>query len=134
LGAARTAWQQYLAVDRDSEWAGEAGTHLAALDSPLGERSAREVAKILLQTVGDVEKIVRRRPQLAREAAERHLLGAWARFTLHGNRPAAEQALAVARKVGLALAQGGEQMVLDSVKTIAAAEGAPERLHALAEG
>jgi CHAT domain-containing protein len=133
-GAARAAWQRYLEVEPDPAWRQEGRTHLAALKRPpLAAGSVEELGRKLAK--GDkVENLVRRAPKNAREATERRLLRAWADFALHGNQAAAARALSVARKVGQALARGGERMILDCVAAIDAAEGRPERLRALAAG
>ncbi len=133
-GAAGAAWRRYLEIEKDPAWALEGRTHLAALERPpLAEGSVVEMGRRLARG-GEVEALVRRAPKNAREAAERRLLRAWAGFALHGNQAAAARALSVARKVGQALARGGERMILDCVAAIDAAEGGPERLRVLAAG
>ncbi|HEV7518024.1 MAG TPA: hypothetical protein VGR07_17125, partial [Thermoanaerobaculia bacterium] len=128
--AARSAWQDYLAVDPTSDWATEARAHIAALDRQLRESTVVDGFSSLARLTemsppATVDRIVQDNPQAARMYAEIQLLGGWAERLGQGQGAAAAATLSVARHIGRALARTtGERMLQDAVATIDAAIGA----------
>jgi len=125
--AARAAWRGYLAVDGGSSWTGEAKDHLKALlGSPersawTGERESLERAALAGDT-RQVEAIVDRWRQAAREYGEQELPGLWAEAAGQGQTELAAGRLRIARALGEALARtSGDSLVLDTVAAIDAA-------------
>lgn len=120
---ARAAWEQYLRVDSTSPWADEAREHLKRLSSSTGEMRFREEQPRLERAAltGDartVGEIVARYPQQCRTFAEAEYLGRWGEQ--HD-----EDALAVARAIGTALAKHSrESLLLDAVAAIDSGDAA----------
>lgn len=133
------AWQEYLAVETDPGWSGEARAALAKLQAPPQETWGG-VQKQLRQAVakGDaaaVTALTDRFRQEARTLAEEESLAAWA--SLHNSRPEEAQAeLALARAIGRSLVQlSGERLLADTVAGIdAALRSDPGRLELLVQG
>ncbi|HEV7241183.1 MAG TPA: CHAT domain-containing protein [Thermoanaerobaculia bacterium] len=120
---ARAAWEQYLRADPASPWTEEAREHLKRSSSSTGEMRFREEQPRLeraalsgdAQTVGE---LVARYPQQCRTFAEAEYLGRW-------GEQKDEDALAVARAIGTALAEHSrESLLLDAVAAIDSGDAA----------
>ncbi|HEX4965031.1 MAG TPA: CHAT domain-containing protein [Thermoanaerobaculia bacterium] len=137
---ARSAWDEYLHLDRDSPWASEAKAHIAALH-PLAQVAAwEEERKVLDKAAADgrqqtIDEIVARFRQPAREYGELLLLGDWGDALLKGDDAGAARTLRVARAIGNGLHQAkGDFLLRDSVAAIDGAAANPRKLRSLAEG
>lgn len=127
---AAEAWRSFLELDSRSGWAEEARRHLAQLGEPsdaeLWIEARQDLAKATLQ--GDkraVAEIVARFPQQTRLYAEEELLPKWGRLVEMGEESEASRALAIARAIGGALAElGDDHMAADSVGFIDRADSA----------
>ncbi|HEX9945543.1 MAG TPA: CHAT domain-containing protein [Thermoanaerobaculia bacterium] len=136
--AARQAWEVYLKLDAKSDWAREARARHAALAGPSAREEWEEQRERLDAMTGDeqeIDQIAARFPQETRLHAEEALLGSWADAVKAGRNGDAARSLAVARRIGAALAaRYGEWMPADAVAAIDSAAGDPERRGALVEG
>jgi CHAT domain-containing protein len=121
---ARSAWDDYLKIDKKSGWAQEAKARKAASDGPdAASRWALQVQKleaaVLRNDQAAVNRIVGRNPQAAREYAEEKLLGEWAAAEIGKNADAVKRSLDTARSIGAALAAvNGERMVFGATGSI----------------
>ena len=135
---ARTAWDDYLALDATSGWAGEARTRRDALDEPSPAENWNESRRQLLERQGEeqfVNLVTARFPQEIRQYAEETLLGAWADAARSRDTRKAAQVLAIVRRIGVALSsQRGDWMVADTVGAIDASENDVKRRAALQDG
>jgi CHAT domain-containing protein len=136
---ARRAWLDYLALDSDSGWAGEARERALAppAGAPWESRLAELDAAALRGDAASVARLVDPYRQAARERAEQELLGLWGEAWRGGKAEEAERRLTIARAIGDALvALGGDALARDAVATIdeAAAAGDARRLDLLAAG
>ncbi len=123
-GQARTAWQQYLAVDPSSPWAAEARERLGKLPATTGaaqfeREQPRLEAAARRGDAATVDAIVRNHAQLSRT---------WAEFGYLGSD------LTVARVIGDSLVRvSGETLLRDAVRAVdtgdAAALGAAHALY-----
>jgi CHAT domain-containing protein len=126
---ARAAWSRYRDLDDHSEWSREAGSRFSVLFQPSysdlwkKHRAALEQANPAEIEVS-ARKLVRLFPQQAREMVEEDLLGRWAVQRSQSRLAEAERTLALAKAVGIALADSrGEYMLADSVMAIEVAVG-----------
>ncbi len=124
------AWQDYLRLDAAPGWATEAKRHqraLAKLSAPNdweGQRGRLEQASIK-GDMREVEGVVDRHRQAAREFAEQVLFGQWADAVEKGQKELAASRLSILRGVGDALVKiDGEHLVHDSVAVIDAVSAA----------
>lgn len=137
LKQAQWAWREHLAVETDPGWSGEARAALARLSFAPRE-TWDQALKQLRQAVvnGDavmVTSLTGRFRQEARTLAEEDLLPVWATLLQKGRLEQAKAELAVAREIGLNLAQlSGEHLLADTVAGIDAA--APKQRQRLAQG
>jgi CHAT domain-containing protein len=139
---ARAAWQSYLELDRESDWADEAARRLTDLGQPSVERVWNDERQgldraALANDTRQVEDIAGRFRKAAREYAEQELLGEWAEAVAAGQTVRAEERLRIARSLGDALMQvSGERLVHDAVAVIdeASRGGDLERRRALVQG
>ncbi len=121
------AWHDYLRLDPNSGWADEARAHLRRLSRPSGPELWRQQRGRLDRAAeageqAQVETLVARFPQPAREHVEEELLPAWAEARGRGDTAAADRILRTARGIATALAKhNGEHLPEDAV---AAAERA----------
>ncbi|HXG59669.1 MAG TPA: CHAT domain-containing protein [Thermoanaerobaculia bacterium] len=138
--AAASAYRDYLRLDRDSRWAGEARERLQSLERKDERWSDRRPEIEAAAASGDqagVNRIVRRFPQDARGTVEGELLADWGKHHLDGNRDAAGKRLAVARAMATAIEQDrGEGLAADAVRAILEAieRGDSSRARRLARG
>ncbi|MBV8516408.1 MAG: CHAT domain-containing protein [Acidobacteria bacterium] len=121
---AARAWQRYVDADPSSPWANEAREHLrrAPRESDTS-RFRRELPRFARAVAAHDDAAVRafvaEFPQECRTWGEAEWLGQWADALLHGDTRAADDALALARASGNAIAaQSGEQLLRDAVATI----------------
>lgn len=131
---ARAAWQRYLAVDTNSDWAREARQHLDALVPPVafGDELDRNYDQ-LARDVKAVKNLVRRYPQEARTWGETEILGRWAAANKAGNDVLAKKHLAIAASFGNELvAFNGDRMLCEAAASITAADSQHQDL--LADG
>jgi CHAT domain-containing protein len=139
LSGQAEAWREYLRVEHDAGWAGEAKSALARLAAPDPSRLWPAAKQELLKAAqaGDqsaIAALAARFPQEARAFAEEEVLGAWAEHYLRGELSLAAADLAVARGIGQGLLRlSGESMLAETVAGLdqARREG---RLPALADG
>ncbi len=121
---AAEAWQDYLSLDSTSDWVAEAQKHKRDLDRLVAPGDWDEQRKRLEQAAiaGDareVEAVVDRHRQAAREYAEQELFGLWADAVAEGRKELADDRLRILRSVGDALVKvDGERLVHDSVDVI----------------
>ena len=120
LMQAREAWEQYLAIDATSAWAGEARKHHDAISTTTDRETFRSQWPQFEKSAatGDA-RFVRQYPEESRLIAEKLVLGAWAAAYAKGDAAEAQRQLAIARAIGGALhAQSGEQLLSDLVMAI----------------
>ncbi|HYC87806.1 MAG TPA: CHAT domain-containing protein [Thermoanaerobaculia bacterium] len=131
---ARDAWQRYLTVDPDGDWAGEARKHLQQLQ-PVGdfrEELERHYAR-LVRDDDAARELARRYPQEARLWGETQILGRWAAAYQQGHQQDAETHLRLARTFGDELARSrGDRMLRDAVAAVD--DASQERRAFLAQG
>jgi CHAT domain-containing protein len=131
---AESAWSDYLRLDPKSPWAGEAGTHLAALreatDVQRWEQQKKRIDSGELNAEA-IAHVAAQYPQYARALAEDDLLPAWGAATLARD-PSAARHLEIAAAVASGVAANGDLLLRESVETIRTAP--PKRFHALADG
>ena len=124
ISEARKAWQRYLEVDPDSQWANEARDHLAKLPATTGATRWERDQPLLEAAAasGDARKtlaLVDTYRERARRFAEAEYLGRWAEAVQHNNDSDATKWLIIARSIGNALAQlSGESLLRDAVRAI----------------
>lgn len=117
---ARRAWQRYLAIESDKEWADEARKHLLALKPEenfrdLLDRNYRELAR----DPAAATSLARRFPQDARAWGESELLARWGAAWERGDAADAETHLRIASAFGDELAHTfGETMLQSAVGAI----------------
>jgi hypothetical protein len=119
--AALMAWNDYLALDSDSSWSGEARAHIRKLSVPAQSRRWRAASAGLAASNGNhaYDELVRDFPQEMRSYAEETLLAEWA---------AGRGSLDAARSIGAVLQrQHDECLVADSIATIDSAGPAQQR-------
>ena len=142
-GQAVEEWRRYLSIDSDSEWAGEAKSSLAKLDTPsreeLWSRSLEILQSSALQgNVKALRGIVAADSQASREYVSEDLLGRWGREILAGKPEEAAKTLRIAERIGEALQDvTGDPEVLECVRIATRAmvdPGDGEILGALARG
>jgi CHAT domain-containing protein len=130
-----TKWSEYLAVETDPGWAGEAQGHVRALQTAEGIRCL-DVPQLVAAVSHNAESVTRglgNCSDRARVHGEENLLADWARAFLAGNHQDAASALSTASEFGAALARmNGEHLLLNSVRAIESASSAGRRV--LAEG
>lgn len=137
------AWDRYLKIDNDSDWAYEARVRCRrSKPSPSAWEQAR-VQIDLAAMVDDqkvqevVTEVVRNFPRSVRLYAEKQLLGAWASAAIDNHRSDADRYLRLVQAIGSALErQSGDHMVSGSVSEIRAALEEPSgvKLAALVRG
>lgn len=121
---ARDAWQQYLAVDPQSDWAAEARRHLQQLQpvSDFRDELERNYAR-LVRDDDAARDLAQRYPQEARLWGETQILGRWAEAYQQGRREEAAGHLRLARTFGDELARSrGDMMLRDAVASIDSAD------------
>lgn len=117
---ARSAWQQYLAVDPAGPWANEAKRHLSDLTprSEFREELQRSYAS-LQRDASAARTLARRFPQEARVWGGTEILARWAAAQRAGDASAAERHLNVARAFGEELVEStGEGLLRAAVASI----------------
>lgn len=125
---AREAWQRYLEVDPSSPWAEEARRRMAQLPAVTETQLFRKELPRIEQAAlaGDaelVQRLVDRVRQQARGYAEGETLGLWAEAHARGDETEAERQLAIAERVGEAVARlSGESLLRESVTAIRRAD------------
>ena len=132
LELASKAWKDYIALDPNSAWAGEARDHLKELNklhlsvqwNQIRERleSADEGSQGFW-----VQAAAREFPQSIHEYAEEDLLGRWGVKSQEGHLEEARRALSLARHIGKELAVNGEHTVEDAVAAIDQATSVGDR-------
>jgi tetratricopeptide (TPR) repeat protein len=141
--AAEPAWQEYLSLDSDSPWAGEARHHRSEAHAALGEeerwrQQRRQLRRAALRGDGHtVERLVDRFRLRARRWAAEDLLGQWSEERQVGRTAEAAAVLRVARAVAAALTRlGGDHLLLESVERVEELEagGDEESIAHLAAG
>lgn len=123
---ARTAWNAYLAVDRNSEWAREAEKHLQALsgDPPFRSELERRYPA-LVRGETDARALVKRYPQESRVWGESEILNRWGQSYIAGDTERASEHLSLARFIGDELAHStGEELLEAAVRAIDQADPA----------
>lgn len=131
-GRAIAAWQDYLALDADSPWAGEARRRLAALqgrnDGALATPEPDDVEDAVLRLEPDrTVALARRSPRVGRDVLERRLLPAWAGAVREGRTEAADRALAASAALAVAsLGVSGDRFADDVVAAAAGARSSGE--------
>jgi CHAT domain-containing protein len=129
--SAREAWYLYSKADAGTRWEHDARDHWAraGLRPPpddLHRQSPSLQAAAHRANPAGLAAVVKRFPQAARELVEDQLLSYWGTSVLAGQATEAEQALATARSLALALASvSGEGMPADAVAAIDRAAGGP---------
>jgi len=133
---AREAWEQYLSVDGESEWAIEARNHIASLAPPQPLLVVLDRSYGRAQTDAAIAtSLVSRDAMSARGVGIKDVLGRWGRALTSGDERAANAHLAVARQLGVAVARrDGDLMLKAAVATIDAADDATRRRLAVAHG
>jgi CHAT domain-containing protein len=136
-----SAWQDYLALDIESGWAGEARARAQALSqtaiAPWESQIGFLDAAALRGDQAGVTRIVDPYRQAARERTEQQLLGLWGEARRGGKPAEADRWLTIARVVGKSLAAlGGDSLARDAVAAVdeASADRDDRRLELLAEG
>jgi CHAT domain-containing protein len=129
--SAESAWNAYLAVDPNTPWADEALERRSALRKrPLPLDSPTVASSVM-----EVDTYVARHPQEARELGWNDVLGAWGDAVLSDSTSRADALLALASRMGTALAKrpgGGDASLADAVEAIRSAERDPEATTTLA--
>jgi CHAT domain-containing protein/TolA-binding protein len=123
---ARTAWERYLEIDRDSPWSREARQHLNDLapGTTFYDELTRHYAE-LQRDPAAARALAARFPQEARVWGESEILGRWAEAVKREDHAAAEQHLRVARAFGEELAGSrGERMLQAAVTAVERVEPA----------
>ncbi|HYR26888.1 MAG TPA: hypothetical protein VEU30_00395, partial [Thermoanaerobaculia bacterium] len=125
---ARAAWNAYLAVDRNSEWAREAENHLQTLSGKPPFRSELERRyPALVRGEADARALVKRYPQESRVWGESEILNRWGQSYIAGDTERASEHLSLARFIGDELARrSGEEMLQAAVRSIDQADPARE--------
>lgn len=147
---AKTAWDDFLALESASDWSQEARSRREGLDAPTRVERWNELSPALerlaetaVLTGGaldpleaeTVAAVVAELPLFTREYAQNVALAAWADAHLQGEEISADRWLALSRAIGEALAaQGIDQLVADAVSVIDESRALPDRLALLAEG
>ncbi len=123
----RASWARYLALDENSEWAGEARSHLAALSPEEGEEALWPERRTALETASGlsdaatVQALVDRFRQKTRDHLLETVLPAWGRAVLERKRSEAKRLLRIAQVAGPALEKvSGDVTVADAVADIKA--------------
>jgi CHAT domain-containing protein len=125
---ALTAWNDFLQLDPDSEWATEAHARIRRLSEVTQSRRWIAERRALLER----DEIPRALPQEVRGFAEEQLLLSWAGAVLRNDPVSAEHSLALAGSIGETLAAAsGERLLAGSVAAIKDAD--PVRRGSLAE-
>lgn len=121
---ARTAWQQYLAVDSASGWAVEAREHMRRLDA---RSELSDFPAALRRAAGDpgaIDELVRTFPREARAWVEGPLLAEWADAEHAGDRSGAKERLELVRSLAAALVRiSGEGLAADAVAAVERSSG-----------
>jgi CHAT domain-containing protein len=123
------AWNAYLSVDPNSNWANEAVQHVQALQPEPSFQSVleREYEQLARDPVA-AHGFARAHRQDARLWGETNILGRWATAEQEGNRDLAAKHLRVARELGAELARDrGDQMLQALVAAIDRAESAQRK-------
>jgi CHAT domain-containing protein len=132
---AAAAWEQYLAVDGQSEWAAEARKHLQRLRGNSSFQFQQELERDYSRLTVDepfARTFAKRYPEDARRWGETEILGRWAEAMQKSNDREAAGHLALARVFGETLAAGGgDRMLHDAVQAIDLAS--PEQRRGIAE-
>ena len=111
--AAIAAWQNYLALDGESEWAAEARRHLSELTRPRSDWDRDK--KLLTPGAGEstVRRIAQTYPQRVRDWVQEDLLPRWCRERQQGY-------LQLAQQIARVRAERGDDFVADAVAHSAA--------------
>lgn len=134
------AWQRYLQLDRESDWAEEARSRLARLQEPSSSVQWTQARNRLDQEAfgtnpKTLEELAKRFPQQVRMYVEETLLPRWGERTIDGKQAEASALLQMARGFGISLErQGGDRMVADAVLAIDEASAMTDGLQSLAAG
>ena len=136
---ASSAFEAYLLLDGESEWAGEARTRLEKIENAdVGVEW--NLARELLEkrwAEGDrnaVAAIVRTFPQEARTWGETIYLGEWGKALLSGDHASAKRAFEIADAIGNELAAWtGEALLADSTAALRGLGSRDKRVAALAQ-
>ena len=116
------AWEFYLKLDRRSAWSKLARTHLAALARETGPGWSERMESFpaaLAAEPSQVNTLVERFPQQAREYAEGKLFGDWAKSETAGASTEAQRKFAALATVSKALADSGDDpLASDAVSAI----------------
>lgn len=120
---AARAWNDYLAVDANSQWANEARSHRSAVAPEPSFRDLldRHYARLTTNSAA-AHMLARQFPQDARTQGVVEILGRWAEAEMHGNRADADRHLHLARDLGAQL--HGERTLQSTVAAIDAASDA----------
>ena len=110
---AEEAWQRYLQLDLDSEWAEEARAHLAHLQAPRPDWVRDQLLLVAGATPDTVDRIVREYPQRSRAKALKELLPA---YVISGEL----RELEVLRRIAAQRASAGDHFLQDAVEHTAA--------------
>ncbi|MEW6736024.1 MAG: CHAT domain-containing protein, partial [Acidobacteriota bacterium] len=140
LPAAKQAWQEYILLDKSSEWAVEARNHIVELSKPIEETRwrAEQVGLVELVYAGRndvITDIVSRHPHQARVYAIDELLPKWATAHLSNQSNDAEKYLKATRAIAEILVKlQHDNLVSDLVAAIDMASREPDaaRLASLA--
>ena len=119
---ARRAWTEYLARDRSSVWAGEARSHLQALDGSNAAAQWPAIEQRLRQGIDAAlaDEALRTQMTAARTFVEAELLPAWAAAVERGQGAGELESL---RTMADAFARVGDDLYLDAVAAIDRAAG-----------
>lgn len=139
--SARKAWEDYVKLDRDSGWAGEAQQRLTRLDRELEAAVTRASARERFSTAaldGDARagiELARRAPEQARQLVEYEFLPRWGHAALAGDPTTAHHNLATAQAIAGALRPiDGDALLSDALAAIHSAADKSSRLDALRRG
>lgn len=126
---ARSAWERYLTVDRDSPWSREARQHLAALVPGADFRSELERQYGSLAADPRLARLLAARfPQDARVWGETEILGRWAAAVKRHDLAAAERHLRIAQAFGEELAVSRGDSMLQAASAAAEHANATRRM------
>ena len=123
------AWDDYLAIESDADWAAEARRRKSRLPAPANDRwlaikSRLDAISPVSPVRSQTDDVIREAFEDARIYGEEELLSTWARRSADGDSQGATRALMAATAVGSALAsQTGDRLLLATVRAIESADG-----------